>query len=57
MLHRLLKYLQGNAIENHILAISNLATIEFKADDTTATYLAHIWGTQSALQGVTIGQF
>eukprot|EP00956_Cyclotella_meneghiniana_P028511 scaffold66582_cov38-Cyclotella_meneghiniana.AAC.5 len=57
MLHRLLEYLQGNFVENRILAISELATLEFKATDTGATYMARIRGIPAALQGVAIDQF
>eukprot|EP00956_Cyclotella_meneghiniana_P032302 scaffold88129_cov23-Cyclotella_meneghiniana.AAC.1 len=57
MLHRLVDKLQGNNIENQLLAISDLATLEFKAEDTAATYMARVRGLQQALQGVTIDQF
>eukprot|EP00956_Cyclotella_meneghiniana_P045253 scaffold360768_cov93-Cyclotella_meneghiniana.AAC.1 len=57
MLHRLVDKLKGDHIENQLLAISDLATLEFKADDTSATYMARVRGLQEALQGVTIDRF
>ena len=44
MLHWILDHLQGNHIENQILAITitDLATLGFKADDTSATYMTCI---------------
>lgn len=58
MLHRLLHHLQGNInVENQLLAITDLATLEFKADDTSAPYMTRIQALQAALQGVTINQF
>lgn len=57
MLHRLLENLQGTTVENQLLAITDLATLEFKADDTSATYMARIRALQTALQNVTIDQF
>eukprot|EP00804_Cyclotella_cryptica_P002400 CCRYP_004098-RA/>CCRYP_004098-RA protein AED:0.71 eAED:0.40 QI:0/0/0/0.5/0/0/2/0/384 len=57
MLQRLLSHLQGNTIENQLMAITELASLEFKADDTSATYMARLRGLQSSLQGATIDQF
>jgi hypothetical protein len=57
MLHRLLTHLQGNTVESKLLAITELATLEFKPDDTSATYMARLRGLQSSLQGATIDQF
>eukprot|EP00804_Cyclotella_cryptica_P021434 CCRYP_005776-RA/>CCRYP_005776-RA protein AED:0.13 eAED:0.00 QI:0/0/0/1/1/1/5/0/1584 len=57
MLHRLLAHLQGNTVENQLLAITELASLEFKADDTSATYMAWLRGLHSSLQGATIDQF
>eukprot|EP00956_Cyclotella_meneghiniana_P012602 scaffold17913_cov36-Cyclotella_meneghiniana.AAC.1 len=57
MFDRLLTYLKGNNDENKLLAITDLAALEYKADDTTATYLARAGGILTALQGVTIEQF
>lgn len=57
MLHRLLDNLQGTTVENQLLAITDLATLEFKADDTSATYMARVRALQNALQNVTIDQF
>ena len=57
MLHRLITNLRGNTVENQLLAITELASLEYKADDTTATFIARSRGLLSALQGVTIDRF
>lgn len=57
MLHWLIYTLKGDTIENRILAISDLASFEFKATDTTSSYIACMRGLQTALLGCTIDQF
>lgn len=57
MFHRLMSYLKGNAVENQLMAITELAALDYKADDSTATYLARARGLLEALRGVTIDQF
>eukprot|EP00956_Cyclotella_meneghiniana_P031975 scaffold85846_cov40-Cyclotella_meneghiniana.AAC.3 len=56
MLDRLLTRLRGDAAEHRVLAITDLAALEFTATDTSATYMARLRGIQSALAGVTIDQ-
>ena len=55
--HLITSLLKGDTIENRILAISVLASFEFKANDTTSLYMACMRGLQASLQGCTIDQF
>ena len=57
MLHCLVAHnLKGNTPEHQIMAVSDLASLEFKSDDTTATYMARLRGIQFILTKVTIDQ-
>eukprot|EP00956_Cyclotella_meneghiniana_P005594 scaffold7180_cov50-Cyclotella_meneghiniana.AAC.3 len=56
MLERLVTHLRGNTPEHRLMAVSDLASLEFKPDDTTATYMARLRGIQSILTNVTIDQ-
>lgn len=57
MFYCLMSYLKGNAVENQLLAITELAALDYKADDSTATYIARACGLLTALEGITIDQF
>eukprot|EP00956_Cyclotella_meneghiniana_P014786 scaffold22287_cov36-Cyclotella_meneghiniana.AAC.1 len=56
MLHRLVTHLRGNTPEHRLMAVTDLASLEFKPDDTTATYMARLRGIQTILANITIDQ-
>ncbi len=57
MLAKLVHSLHPDTVERKLLAISDLAALEFSASDTTSSYMAKVRGLANSLHGVTIDSF
>jgi hypothetical protein len=57
MLTKLIQSLHPNTIKQKLLAISDLAALEFAAIDTTASYMAKVSGLANSLCGITVDSF
>ena len=57
MLAKLVQSLHPDTVEQKLLAISDLAALEFSASNTTSSYMAKVCGLANSLHGVTIDSF
>jgi hypothetical protein len=57
MLAKLIQSLHPDTIKCKLLAISDLTALDFSASDTTASYMAKVYGLSNSLHSVTMDSF